>query len=124
MNQNVIDKISSNLPPELKTLNTFCLWMEKPDPKNSSKIGKAPFDWTYSKRGNDDPALHLSLSAAIEKFNQFPNKGLAIYQPELGNCIAINGKNFYLHILDLDGFVCGNEILGLGAHRAEMTGNS
>lgn len=94
MSQDLIKKISSHLPPELKVLNTFCLWMEKPDPKDSSKIGKAPFDWTYSKRGNDDPALHLSLSAAIQKLNQFPDKGLAIYQPELGNRIVIDGKDY------------------------------
>ena len=124
MSQDLIKKISINLPPEFKTLNTFCLWMEKPDPKDPAKIGKAPFDWTYSKRGNDDPALHLSLSAAIQKLNQFLNKGLAIYQPELGNRIVIDGKDYYLHILDLDGFVCGDKILGLGADIAEMTCNS
>jgi len=124
MSQDLIKKISSNLPPELKTLNTFCLWMEKSDPKDPAKIGKAPFDWTFSKRGNDDHALHLPLSAAIQKLNECPNKGLAIYQPESGNHVSLNGKDYYLHILDLDGFVCGNQILGLGADIAEMTGNS
>jgi P4 family phage/plasmid primase-like protien len=124
MSQDLIKKISSNLPPELKTLNTFCLWMEKPDAKDHAKIGKAPFDWTFSKRGNDDPDLHLPLSTAIQKLNKYPDKGLAIYQPELGNRISINGKDYYLHILDLDGFVYDNQILGLGADIAEMTGNS
>lgn len=124
MSQDLIKKISSNLPPELKTLNTFCLWMEKSDPKNPAKIGKAPFDWTFSKRGNDDHALHLPLSAAVQKLNECPNKGLAIYQPESGNHVSLNGKDYYLHILDLDGFVCCNQILGLGADIAEMTGNS
>lgn len=124
MSQDLIKMISNNLPSELKTLNTFCLWMEKPDPKDSTKIGKAPFDWTFSKRGNDDPVLHLPLSTAIQKLIKYPDKGLAIYQPELGNRIAINGKDYYLHILDLDGFICGDQILGLGAEIAEMTGNS
>jgi P4 family phage/plasmid primase-like protien len=124
MSQDLIKKISNNLPPELKTLNTFCLWMEKPDTKDPTKIGKAPFDWIYSKCGNDDPNLHLSLSAAIQKLNQFPDKGLAIYQPELGNRIVIDGKDYYLHILDLDGFVSGDKLLGLGVEIAEMTGNS
>ena len=98
--------------------------MEKPDTKDPTKIGKAPFDWTYSKCGNDDPNLHLSLSAAIQKLNQFPDKGLAIYQPESGNYVSIDGKAYYLHILDLDGFVCSNQILDLGAQIAKMTGNS
>ena len=124
MSQDLMTKISNNLPPALKTLNSFCLWMEKPDHKDPSKIGKTPFDWTFSKRGNDDPALHLSLSSAIQKLNHFTGKGLAIYQPELGNLILIDGNHYYLHILDLDGFVCGNQILGLGAQIAEMTGNS
>lgn len=75
MSQDLIKKISSSLPPELKTLNTFCLWMEKSDPKDPAKVGKAPFDWTFSKRGNDDHTLHLPLSAAIQKLNECPNKG-------------------------------------------------
>lgn len=124
MSQDLIKKISSNLPPELKTLNTFCLWMEKPDSKDPAKIGKAPFDWTYSKCGNDDHTLHLPLSGAIQKINQYQGKGLAIYQPELGNCISVHGKDYYLHILDLDGFVSGDKLLGLGAEIAEMAGNS
>ena len=124
MSQDLIEMISNNLPSELKALDTFCLWMEKPDPKDPAKIGKVPFDWTFRKRGNNDPALHLHLSTAIQKLNQFPDKGLAIYQSELGNVISIDGKGYYLHILDLDGFVCGNQILGLGAEIAEITDNS
>lgn len=124
MSQDLIKMISSNLPSELKALNTFCMWMEKPDPKDPSKIGKAPFDWAFNKRGNNDCTLHLPFSTAIQKLYQFPDKGLAIYQPELGNVISIDGKDYYLHILDLDGFVCDNQILGLGAEIAEMTNNS
>jgi P4 family phage/plasmid primase-like protien len=124
MNRSLIQNITCNLPSELKEINTFCLWMEKPDPKDPAKIGKAPYDWTNNRRGNDDPNLHLSLSAAIQKLNQFPDKGLAIYQPEEGTVISINETDYYLHILDLDGFMCGNDFLGLGAEIAEMTGNS
>ncbi len=124
MSHSLIQNISCNLPPELNNLATFCLWMEKTDPKDHTKIGKAPFDWTQNRRGNDDPNLHLSLSAAIKKLNQFPDKGLAIYQPEQGTVISINETGYYLHILDLDGFMCGNDFLGLGAEIAEMTGNS
>lgn len=124
MSQDLINRVSANLPPELKPLNTFCLWAEKVDHKDPSKIGKAPFDWTYSGRGNDDPALHLSLSDVIRKLHEFPNKGLALFQPESGSVVTTNDKDYYLHILDLDGFVCGDQMLVLGAQIAEMTGNS
>ena len=124
MNTQLIKNITSNLPPELKSLNTFCLWTEKLDSKDPTKIGKAPFDWTFSKKGNDDPSLHLSLSDAIHKLHQYPDKGLAIYQPASGNQIMVDGKAYNLHVLDLDGFKCNDQLLGLGAEIAKMTLNS
>jgi hypothetical protein len=124
MARELIERALKNLPREIKGLNTFCLWKEEVDPKNPTKIIKKPFDWTRSKKGNDNPALHLGFDQAIDKLKEHQEMGLAIYQPASGSSIFVDGKEHFLYILDLDGFVCDNQMLPLGGQIAELTGNS
>ncbi len=112
------------LPHELQKLNTFVIWQKISSELDENR--KLPFDWEGRSRGNNDPQLHLTLSAAIDKVRllQRDNLALAIYQPEDGLQITIGNTTGYLHILDLDGFVCDNSILELGEEIAEMASNS
>jgi hypothetical protein len=81
-------------------------------------------DWTNSGKGNDNASLHLSLPEALKELANHPDAGLAIYQPEEGLRLSAQGKQGYLFILDLDGFLCGDEILDLGWEILALTDNS
>jgi hypothetical protein len=118
------------LPQALQNLNTFVLWehyLDDGEPK------KRPFDWRTSTgrgKGNDDPNLHLSFHNAIAKIEETGSEdvALAIYQPEEGTPITWEGKQGYLYMLDLDGFVANiggsTQILGLGTKIVELCNNS
>lgn len=118
------------LPQALQNLNTFVLWehyLDDGEPK------KRPFDWRTSTgrgKGNDDPCLHLSFHDAVKKIEETGSDdvGLAIYQPDDGTLMSCEGKQGYLYMLDLDGFVANTEgktqILGLGTEIVELCHNS
>ena len=95
------------LPQELKELKTFVLWEHYLEDDESKK---RPFDWrthTGRGKGNNDPNLHLSFDDALAKLEEIGSEdlGLAIYQPDTGTTIMFEGRQAYLHILDLDGFI-------------------
>ncbi len=126
--------INSNLlkqlPQALQSLNTFVLWEHYLD---DSEPKKRPFDWRTSTgrgKGNDDPNLHLNFHDAVKKIEKTGSDdvGLAIYQPEDGTPIICEGKQGYLYLLDLDGFVASiqgkTQILGLGKEIVELCNNS
>jgi hypothetical protein len=118
------------LPQELKDLQTFVLWehhLDEDEPK------KRPFDWRTESghgKGNNDPHLHLSFDDALAKIEEIGSEdiGLAIYQPDTGTPILFDGKQCYLHILDLDGFVAvldgKTKFLGLGSEIVELCNGS
>ena len=114
----------SELPEEVKGLDTFCLWNYKENSQDPDNPGKHPFDWTNSYYGNDNPALHLNLTDALLKLTNFPEAGLSIYQPEEGIRISLGGKDGFLFIIDLDGFLCNGTILDLGLEIIQATDNS
>lgn len=123
-------KTIEQLPQAIKELNTFVLWehyLDDGEPK------KRPFDWRTSTgrgKGNDDPNLRLSFHDAVAKIEETGSDdiGLAIYQPEEGIPITCEGKQGYLYMLDLDGFIADVEgktqILGLGSEIVELCNNS
>ena len=123
-------KTIEQLPQAIKELNTFVLWeyyLDDGEPK------KRPFDWRTSTgrgKGNDDPKLHLSFHDAVTKIEETGSEdlALAIYQPEEGTPITCEGKQGYLYMLDLDGFVADvgekTQILGLGTEIVELCNNS
>ena len=123
-------KTIEQLPQAIKELNTFVLWehyLDDGEPK------KRPFDWRTSTgrgKGNDDPNLHLSFYDAVTKIEETGSEdlALAIYQPEEGTPITCEGKQGYLYMLDLDGFVADvgekTQILGLGTEIVELCNNS
>ena len=123
-------KTIEQLPQAIKELNTFVLWehyLDDGEPK------KRPFDWRTSTgrgKGNDDPNLHLGFHNAIAKIEETGSEdiGLAIYQTEEGTPIICEGKQGYLYILDLDGFVANTggstQLLGLGKEIVELCKNS
>jgi len=93
------------LPAELRAqCEAFCLW--KSDLSDPKKPRKKPLDWRGLHRGNDDPGLHLTFDQALLKLQARPQAGLAVYQPDEGMQIEVDGQLGYLHILDLDGFAC------------------
>jgi hypothetical protein len=114
----------SKLPLELKGLNHYCLWKYLENSDDPLSPGKVPFDWTDSGKGNDNSSLHTSLPDALKRLAEHPDTGLAIYQPEEGLKLSAQGKEGYLYILDLDGFLCGNDILDLGWKIIALTNNS
>ena len=102
---NLLDSNGSKLPEEIKGLDTFCLWMFKENNQDPENPGKYPVDWTNSYFGNDNPALHINFTEALQKLAELPKTGLAIYQPKTGIKISAEGKDSYLFIVDLDGIV-------------------
>jgi hypothetical protein len=127
----IIDfNLIQQLPQELKDLQTFVLWehyLDEDEPK------KRPFDWrteTGHGKGNNDPNLHLSFDDALAKIKEIGSEdiGLAIYQPDTGTPIMFEGKQTYLHIVDLDGFVAAldgkTKFLGLGSEIVELCNDS
>lgn len=112
-------RMLEDLPEPIKDLNAFVLWEQFHE---GGEAKKRPFDWrTPSGRGkgNDDVGLHLSFQSALAKLGEIdnPDVSLALYQPQGGSEINLERKG-YLHILDLDGFVCNLDgrlrLLGLG----------
>jgi hypothetical protein len=126
INRNLIHQ----LPQELKDLKTFVLWehyLDDDEPK------KRPFDWsseTGRGKGNDDRSLHLGFDDALAKLEEIGSEdlGLAIYQPSTGTPIMFEGKQCYLHILDLDGFVATingqTEFIDLGSDIVKLCDGS
>jgi hypothetical protein len=126
INRNLIRQ----LPQELKDLKTFVLWehyLDDDEPK------KRPFDWrseTGRGKGNDNCSLHLGFDDALAKLEEIGSEdlGLAIYQPSTGTPVMFEGKQCYLHILDLDGFVANingqTEFLDLGGEIVKLCDGS
>jgi hypothetical protein len=114
----------SKLPLELKGLDYYCLWKYLENSDDPLSPGKIPLDWTDSGKGNDNSSLHTSLPDALNRLVDYPDAGLAIYQPEEGLKLSAQGKEGYLYILDLDGFLCGDDILDLGWDILALTDNS
>lgn len=112
------------LPEQFREINTYCLWKYETDEGERCSRGKIPLDWTDNWRGNNHPALHLGLENAIQKVNQIPDAGLALFQPETGIKVTADGKKGYLFILDLDGFLCNDEITDIGWQIIEKTNGS
>jgi len=118
------------LPVELNTLSTFVLWehyIDEGEPK------KRPFDWRTKNgrgKGNDDSNLHLSLNDVLAKLKAINSNvvGLALYQPEGGTPMQCEGKDGYLYMLDLDGFVAEidgkTKLLELGSEIVELCNDS
>ena len=121
---NLLDSNGSKLPEEIKGLDTFCLWTYKENSQDPDNPGKHPFDWTNSYFGNDNPALHINFTEALQKLAELPKTGLAIYQPKTGIKMSAEGKDGYLFIVDLDGFLCNGIILDLGLEIIYAMGNS
>jgi putative DNA primase/helicase len=112
------------LPQQFWDLNSFCLWKYETNKGERCSRGKIPFDWTGKWRGNNHPALHLELGKAIQKVHQIPDVGLALFQPETGIKVTVDGKEGFLFILDLDGFLCNEEITDIGWQIIEKTNSS
>ena len=98
----------TRLPPEIQALNTFVLWRWI----SRGTLKKVPFDPDGKGRGNNNPELHLTFAQAEVALKRHPDAGLAIFQPTGGTQVTVNGRAGFLHIFDLDGFVCGGEWLG------------
>jgi len=90
------------LPAEIKALSCFVLYRST---IVAGEVEKRPYDWLGGKRGNDSPELRLTFDQALEKIGNRSDLGLAIYQPEEGIEIQLDGKLLYLYILDCDGFI-------------------
>ena len=112
-------RMLEDFPEPIKELKTFVLWEQFHE---AGEVKKRPFDWRTSSgrgKGNDDVGLHLSFQRALTKLGEIdnPDVSLALYQPQGGSEINLERKG-YLHILDLDGFVCNLDgrlrLLGLG----------
>lgn len=73
--------------------------------KLNGEVKKRPYDWLGGNRGNDSPDLQLNFDEAVKKVGSRADLGLAIYQPEGGTRVTIEGRTAYLHIIDCDGFI-------------------
>jgi hypothetical protein len=80
------------LPKQFWDFNTFCLWKYEINEGERCSRGKIPLDWTNNWRGNNHPTLHLGLEKAIQKVNQIPDAGLALFQPKTGIKVTADGK--------------------------------
>ena len=112
------------LPNEFNQIETYCLWRYKSNDVERHARGKQPLDWTNGGNGNNHPSLHMGLDKAIQKMSQIPNAGLCVFQPETGIKLNVEGKDGYLFILDLDGFICKDDITDIGWEIIERTNYS
>ena len=112
------------LPEEFCRIDTYCLWKYKSNDSERHARGKHPLDWTNSGKGNNHPSLHMGLDQAIQKINQIPNAGLCVFQPETGINLNVEGKDGHLFILDLDGFICQDDITEAGREIIKRTNYS
>lgn len=114
-----------DFPSALRSLETFVLYRKI---KVAGEVNKRPHDWLGGHRGNDNPDLHLGLAEAVAKANKRDDLGVAIYQPEGGTRVDLNGKSGFLHIIDGDGFIAEVDgkpkMLDCGWEIIERCGNS
>lgn len=98
MNRIDLDKF----PSSLRLMRHFVLYQLN---KLNGEVKKRPYDWLGGNRGNDSPDLQLNFDEAVKKVGSRADLGLAIYQPEGGTRVTIEGRTAYLHIIDCDGFI-------------------
>lgn len=99
----VIQNQYSNLPAEMRNqCQTFVLW-------RNVKGNKVPIDWLGGKRGNNSQELHMTFEVAEQTLLKHENSQLGLYLPHGGLRITVNGQTGWLHVIDLDGFLCNGQ---------------
>ena len=90
------------IPPELKTLDTFLLWkyFKKPD----GKLIKSPVSETGVRMGYNDPDVLMPFESARELLSKGNDLGMGISLRD-GIEISVGNDSGYLWCLDFDGFV-------------------
>jgi len=89
-------------PSSLRSIRHFVIYQMN---KLNGEVKKRPYDWLGGNRGNDSPDLRLTFDEAVKKAGGRADLGVAIFQPEVGTRVTIEGKTVYLHIIDCDGFI-------------------
>jgi len=111
-------------PQELTKLTGFLIWEQKRD--KNGKFYKAPINSKGIPTDHKEQSIHMRFADVVNSLKNLESSryGLAISQSKEGTPISCDGRDGYLHILDLDGFVNENSMLGLGNEIAEKCGLS
>ena len=92
-----------NIPIEMRNqCSTFVLW-------RNLDGRKVPVDWLGGKRGNDSNDLHMTFEQATETRLKHKGAQLGLYLPKDGLQLTVDGNTGWLHVIDLDGFLCDGQ---------------